>query len=377
MRVLMSALPSMGHVNPCLGLARGLQEAGHEVRLATAPGLAGHIRAAGVTPLNMGFDLIRPGDKLTPRLEERLQRWLMGSFGFWVDDLREHAEDWRPDVLVHDWSEVAGVVVARRLEIPAAILGVELRPPLARISDSLCWLGFDFEELGGQAAVFGDVLLDLYPPSFALPGDGRLDNEQFIQHPHYDGGAGREPPGWLDTTDPRPLVYATMGTYYGQVPEILDCVFEAVSGLDVRLVATIGRDGDPSQYEPLPANVRVERYVPQSLLIPHCAAVVCQGGINAMLAALGQGVPVACLPVPWRWSADLDGGARCARLGAGLVYPAAGEPDGRLDPGRVRAMLAAVLDDPAYRQGAQRIAAEIASLPDVHHAVKLIEEIAA
>ena len=43
MRVLISACPLYGHVNTLLPLARAAQRAGHEVRFATGPDLAGQI----------------------------------------------------------------------------------------------------------------------------------------------------------------------------------------------------------------------------------------------------------------------------------------------------------------------------------------------
>jgi UDP:flavonoid glycosyltransferase YjiC (YdhE family) len=374
MRVLMSALPSLGHVNPCLAVATALRAAGHEVRLATSPGFAEHVRTAGFTQVNLGFDLPRPGDRLTPRLAQRFYALLLDSFGFWVDDLREHVDEWSPDVLVHDWSEVAGVAVGAKLGIPSAVLGNALRPPMTHVAASRCWLGVDFAELGGPSRAFGDLLLNLYPPGFAWPDEPHLPHEHFLRPPNYDGATSVEPPDWLDGS---PLVYLTMGTYYARLPLVMERLVEGAAGVAAQVVVTVGAARDPAELHPLPPNVRVERYVPQSQLIPHCAAVVCQGGLNAMMAALAHGVPVGCLPVTWGEPLGFNAAERCAQLGAGLLYPI-GDADGGavfgdLDPARVHSMIEALLTEQEYRAAAGRVRTEIASLPAIEDAVGLIE----
>jgi UDP:flavonoid glycosyltransferase YjiC (YdhE family) len=43
-------------------------------------------------------------------------------------------------------------------------------------------------------------------------------------------------------------------------------------------------------------NVHVEHYVPQSLLLPHCSAVICHGGAGTTLSSLALGLPLLILP---------------------------------------------------------------------------------
>ena len=75
---------------------------------------------------------------------------------------------------------------------------------------------------------------------------------------------------------------------------------------------TIGRHVDPDALGPLPANVRVERWVDQGEVMPHAAAMVGHGGSGGTLAALAAGVPIAFLPQ------FVDGPANAARVdGAG------------------------------------------------------------
>jgi UDP:flavonoid glycosyltransferase YjiC (YdhE family) len=55
MRVLVSAVPAVGHVIPLLDLARAMQSAGHEIRFATNLECHQLVVAAGLHPLDAGM----------------------------------------------------------------------------------------------------------------------------------------------------------------------------------------------------------------------------------------------------------------------------------------------------------------------------------
>ena len=124
---------------------------------------------------------------------------------------------------------------------------------------------------------------------------------------------------------------------------------------------TIGRHVDPDALGPLPANVRVERWVDQGEVMPHAAAMVGHGGSGGTLAALAAGVPIAFLPQ------FVDGPANAARvagLGAGIVAT------------DLAAAVHELLEDPTYRAAAERVAGEIRALPPVDDAVELFSRTA-
>ena len=109
----------------------------------------------------------------------------------------------------------------------------------------------------------------------------------------------------------------------------------------------------PGTPDVLPASPGVlhASYVSQSLVLPHCAAVVSHGGAGTMLGALCHGLPQLCLPQ----------GTDQPMNAAALVRPPApvgrsprsrSMPRIRLPPSWTR-----VLGDPALRASARRIAA--------------------
>jgi MGT family glycosyltransferase len=153
------------------------------------------------------------------------------------------------------------------------------------------------------------------------------------------------------------------------VPELAGRIMQAIIiGLreePLNLIVTIGQDQDPQAFGAQPANVHIERYIPQTLLLPQCQLVISQGGHNTVLAALYQGVPQVIIPI----FADQPENAQCCqRLGVGrVIEPFALTPEG------LRAVVHDVLANPAYRIHAQRIREEIEALPGLEYGITLLE----
>ena len=113
--------------------------------------------------------------------------------------------------------------------------------------------------------------------------------------------------------------------------------------------------------------MHIERYVPQSLLLPHCDLVVNHGGSGSVIGALAHGLPLVVLPM----GADqLPNAQRCEQLGVGVVLDAV-----RVTPRSVRDATSALLSDAHAREAAERIRDEIASLPGPEAAVPMLEQL--
>jgi MGT family glycosyltransferase len=166
-----------------------------------------------------------------------------------------------------------------------------------------------------------------------------------------------------------PIVYVTLGTIFNtESGDLFGRIVAGVRRLPVEVVVTVGRGLDPAELGAQPRNVHVEQYVPQSLLLPHCAAVVSHAGSGSVTGALEHGLPLVCIPM----GADQPlNAARCTALGVGRALDAVA-----LTPGDVFAATSAVLTEPGYRQAAARLQAEIAALPSVPYAVTLLERLA-
>ncbi len=156
------------------------------------------------------------------------------------------------------------------------------------------------------------------------------------------------------TTQPcrPPLIYLTLGTFSNANLTVFRTVLDALAAEPVELIATVGLDNDPDALRPWPANARVERFIPQSELLPRCSAVVDHGGSGTVLGALAHGLPQLVLPQ----SADNFINAEMIEqsgLGQRLL------PE-EVIPDAIARAVVDVLADPAP---ARRAAAEIATMP--------------
>lgn len=174
-------------------------------------------------------------------------------------------------------------------------------------------------------------------------------------------------PAWAAACGAVPTVYATLGTAYNRTPGIFAAILAGLRDEPIRLIVTVNHNQDPAAFGPQPAHVHVARYLPQSLIIPRCAAVVTHGGSDTVRTALAHGVPLVIIPI----AADQPENARrCVALGVGRSIA----PDERT-PETIRAATRAVLRDGRYRRNAAQLRAEYQALPDLDQAVRLLERL--
>ncbi len=127
---------------------------------------------------------------------------------------------------------------------------------------------------------------------------------------------------------------------------------------------TVGGPGDPDAIGEVPANARVERYVPQEVVLAYCAAVVSHAGAGTTLGALAHGLPQVLLP---QGADQYINAARCEAAGLGRrLMPVASTAEA------VRSALRAVLDDATYGDNARRVQTDMATAMSSEEAVALI-----
>ena len=394
----MTCQPAFSHAIQLIPLARELERGGHSAIVATSASFAPALAEHGIDARTFDPDwMIGPGDPVYDRTVGQPPGASSGSrsspfFGFArvpdrssVDQLLELARDWRADVIVREYSEFTGWVVARKLGVPLVTHGIvhRLRPPA---EDGIVPLVGRLAELAGvqpprdRDDLLGTAYLDIVPPSFRCP----WEHDQPLAHPtcpsSFDGPPPPDPLAWLDALGrTRPLVYVTLGNVFTQFPSLWRVVLAALTKLDLDGLVTTGGI-DPNQLGPSPANVRIERYVPQSSVLPRCTAVVCHAGFNTLIGAFTHGLPALCLPL----AADHPINAqRCAEAGAGLNCANAPAIDARgplvdpdtLHPNDVASALSRLLDDPTFTSAARRIAGEIRGMPEPAETARFLEQV--
>jgi MGT family glycosyltransferase len=171
------------------------------------------------------------------------------------------------------------------------------------------------------------------------------------------------------TASREPLISVTFGSVVAHLPEakaVFRVALDAVAGLPARVLLTVGRGFDLRDLGAVPANTRVEPWVPQDEVLRHAALVLCHGGSGTTFGALAAGVPLVICPL---FADQFRNGEAVERAGAGVVIDGQRPPAGGLrtlgpeDAAALRASIEAVLSDPAYGDGARRVASEMAQMP--------------
>jgi len=135
----------------------------------------------------------------------------------------------------------------------------------------------------------------------------------------------------------------------GAACDILDGL--ASEGFSV--VMTLGAAGDREALGLLPPSTRVERYVPQDAVLPHCTAVVSHAGSGTTLGALADGLPQVFLP---QGADQFINARRCeeAHLGRRIM-------PGAISADAVRGAVREVVDNTGYARNAQAVQTEMRS----------------
>jgi UDP:flavonoid glycosyltransferase YjiC (YdhE family) len=275
--------------------------------------------------------------------------------------------DYRPDALLRDPTEYAGLLAAERLGVPhgrVAIMGADMEtwgiPVVAPALDAhRARLGLRPDPAGSRIA--GSPYLTVFPHALESPSDpGPAHALRFREDdaaPPFDPGA-----------DERPLLYATYGSVAPAqpgFPELFRATVEALADVPARVLFTIG-GADRGALGAVPENVRVESWIPQASVMPHAAAVLCHGGSGTTRMALAAGVPVVVVP---GFADQPRNAARVAELGAGVAL--AEWPEGVAGIGDA---VRRVLEDGSFARVAATVAAEVAALPPVAAAAGALRE---
>jgi UDP:flavonoid glycosyltransferase YjiC (YdhE family) len=388
MKVLFSAVPEAGHLNPLLPFARALADRGHAVAFASAPAFARRAAAAGFAAHPVGDELDAwfaelarrvggpPGEGLAP---EAIEGWFVPRLFAQVGAERTIAPlaavvtAWRPDLVVHDPYQFAAPLAATLAGVPHVTHGLGPLPPLDVFEQAGEAVAPLWREQGAQpppyAGVFAHAYLSVSPSSLegALPValSGRVWP---LQPVGYDArGPSTDAPGWLAGLPNRPTVYATLGTHLNTDRAVFRAILDGLADQDVNVIVTVGENNDPAWVGPAPRNARVERYIPQSVLLDRCAVVVSHGGSGTILPALARGIPLLLIP---QGADNFTNAARCEQAGVGItVRP------GEVSAGAIRAGLRRLLDGTTFRDSSRRVAAEIAAMPAPSQVVGQLERL--
>jgi UDP:flavonoid glycosyltransferase YjiC (YdhE family) len=373
MRLLFASTSGMGHFSPLVPLIDAAVARGDDVLVVGPPKLEPTLAARdqayriGAAPTEAEVAQFREllAKSSPEEAEGMIDREFFGRLctAAMLPSLEEACDDLRPDLVLHETCEYSAAVAAGRRGIPHAQVAISL----AQVEESaLAHTVPALQAYGGRICdqIKASGYLTRFPPS--------VDPSPYPATRRFRGtgpsDAGGPLPDWWEGND-APLVYVTFGTMAGGTA-VGDAAFraalDAVGGLPIRVLLTVGRATDIQAIGDVPANVHVEAWVPQADVLATATAVLCHGGSGTTFGALAAGLPLVIVPM----FADQPANARLVEsAGAGLAVEPTGEPEGRVGvpaPGdalRIRQALESVLADDSYRRAAQGLEAEMSFLP--------------
>ncbi|MFC5801158.1 macrolide family glycosyltransferase [Streptomyces formicae] len=358
-----------GRVNPTLPIVAELVRRGHSVTYYTSPAFREQIAATGATVcLYPGGEQPLPDPPTPVTLVEGLARTTVRLLPAVLTDLRRV----RPDLIVHDNACPWGAVAARELGVPAAasfttfafnrhvpsptrgswelLAAATARPRSLQGYLRARWgLHRRFDTRGLPPLDLGNIRQPLnlvYTSRAFQPAVEDFDQSYRFVGPSI--GARRVDPSFPADRLQGPVLYASLGTVFTAVPQLLRSFATALAPLGGTVVVSTGQT-DPAALGPLPANVLARRFVPQPEVLARTALFVTHGGMNSVNEAMYAGVPVLVVPQ----GADQPMVARrVVELGAGLSIRTQDVAEGS-----VRALARRLLDEPRFRAAATTLRA--------------------
>jgi MGT family glycosyltransferase len=377
-RILFVVPPLTGHINPASAVGARLAEAGHEVAWVGPESMLRPVLGPDATVYPTGMRMYRPlGEAGDESVRVFLETFVIPLARFTLAAVDAAVDDFRPDVLAVDQHAIAGALVAHRRGLrwatlsptsmgltrgAAAVVDAWMRGPVAKVWSAAGLVGEPTDE------VLFSPYLQIGFTTRALLGPVDLPDHAVLVGPAL-APRHDDPPFPWEWLDPgRDHVLVTVGTFsMDGASDFYRRVAEGLAPLGDRLQAIlIARDDAVS--DP-PEHVLVTARAPVLPLMTRLDAVVSHGGLNTVVEALAHAVPLVVAPIA------LDQpvlAAQVAAAGAGVRVDYATE-----SPHGLREAIRAVLDDPAFAEGAARVRDSFTAAGGAAVAAQRLAELAA
>jgi len=423
-RFLIGTIAAAGHVNPALPIVRRLVEQGHEVWWYTGRGLKEKVEATGArhVPIQRGIDLTISETIPKSWLEQRDALKGVDQFKFYLkhgfidaavtqlQDLTDVLDEFPAKILLCDVFFLGMSWLHEKTGLPWVAFGMSALPFMSRdtapfglgmqpahsitgqlrnrllnyFSNTVLMrdvrvhldqvrMGVGLDPKGQDfftAALSPFLYIQGTTPSFEYP---RRDLPPQV---HFMGSflplAPTDfvlPDWWQDLHGGLPVVHVTQGTVATEASDLIEPTIQALANEAVLVVATTGGQPiDTLKLKAMPANVRIEPFIPHAHLLPYVDVMVTNGGFNGVQIALANGVPMVTA------GQTEEKPEICARVqwtGTGIDLKTSTPT-----PVQIRNAVKAILSTPTYKQNAQRFQQEISLYDAPTMATALLETLA-
>jgi len=408
-RFLFTMLPAndLGLPTRLIPIARALADRGHQVAVFNpSPAPAKLIADAGLTNLPLpprpmpvpNIDLAQASS--TWDVDQMLatfypdEDYVRAATAFYLDLLRSYA----PDVVV-DSFDLLACLAARILHVPlATILQGNFHP----CSRGFLWWEQDrpaglpsaapiINKVANEYGVLpvarcvehlaGDLSLIVgTPETDPLPASANI---AYIGPIVWQRSNAALPDAIAALNGDKPLIWVYSGNpRYATVPTPIDSIvviraaIAALRDAPVHVVLTTGHQELPSEFAPLPKNFLHASYVPGLAMAERSDLMIHHGGHSSIMTGLFAGTPAVIIPTITERESNAR---RLTALGAGEIVMPVNGADGEkhIDVADFCAKVNRVLNDPAYRNSAQRIAQSMRQYGGAQEAAKRLEQFVA
>lgn len=405
-----------------MAVAQTMSRRGHEIAFYTSESVRHRVEGAGFAcfsfdpKLQADFDHMVLSDDVMGGTLTRMLRFRQYMRQAFVDTIPQQLTDleailrqWPADLVACDpgiWGTFL-ILVEKRPELPMILLsyiagstlpgpdapplGLGLPLPQNWRSRLVAWAGTlvlnwymssvrreasKMRQRYGLPPFAGPVIKLAHDlPLFIIPSCPEFDynRRDLPASVHYVGPLNwyppADPPAWLaELPRDRPWVHVTEASESGQEPVVIRATVQALANLPVQVIFTTVATRDPEELGlgKLPANVVGAKWINYDQLLPSVDVVICTGGSGTILTCLQRGIPVIAIPT---WDHG-DNAQRLVQIGAGLRLDSA-----NFTPDSIRQAVQTVLEDPSYRENAQRLSPFLNRRGGPERAADLIEQV--
>jgi MGT family glycosyltransferase len=403
MKILAYTSPARGHLFPLVPILDVLAARGHRIAVRTLASEVGLMRDRGfdAAPIAPAIEAIEHDDYRARTPPGKLKRGMAvfgARSGHEVADLRGAIDSEQPEAILVDcmtWGATAvaqswGGPWAHWFPYPLAMTSRDVPPfgpgltpavgPAGRVRDRVlrpilagslkraCFpaLSATRASVGVPPFQTADEMLGAAPLLLYMTAEP-------FEYPRSDWPASvrmvgpccweppSDPPAWLERLK-RPLVLVTTSSEFQDDGHLVRTALDALAEEDVDVVATLPA---AELSGGVPANARVERFIPHGALLERAVCAVTHGGAGATQKALASGVPVCVVPFG---RDQLEVARRVEVADAGTRLPAP-----KLNPERLRRQIRLAM---TKTEGARRVAAGYAATGGASAAADALEDLA-
>ncbi len=377
-----------GHVNPTLPLVAELVRRGETITYHAGESERARIASTGARFRTFPSEMAPFRSPKSPEVDHLVFDCLLNGMPRWIEQALEE----KPDYILFDFLAFWGRILAEQIGVPSIVVYpnpipvIESMPPriVFQMIDHLLPLGRKVRRMRQEIAsryhrphqTFVEFLLDpgddlrlvLTTREFQPSADRLTGPVHFVGPCHPDLPEKPEFP-WEDLGG-GPVVYATLGTVYGNNRSFFQTCIRAFSGFEGCVVLSTGNGLDPAELGPLPPRFIARRFVPQSELLERSHLFITHGGMNSIHSGLRHGVPMVV--IPQGIASDQHGNARTVEaLGVGSRLGRLG-----LRASVLRATAERLLSNTAIPSRLRRLREQYAGADSVRRGADLILECA-